>query len=247
MLRGWVVLVFMLVGCKRDPNEWPPREVRDFEQSCPQSFGDVPLCKCIAPAIAKRVPYGRAGDFIKASMEGAEFADVLLVLKEEIHRCARGREKEKWPERIRLGFMQGCMHKEVTREACECVADVAEKNASFADYLGWGLDMKAGLPASAEMTALFTAEKAVRCIMGGLKWTPDVKDKVMSQCRTELEGTEEECRCYADKMSQDISMSDFYVIGSGLDGGAEITARVEAKAPGWWHACTAPPPGKKRR
>lgn len=252
MIRAWAVLVIVLVGCKRDPNEWPPREVRDFELSCPQSFGDVKLCQCIAPAVAKRVPYGRAGEFVEASMQGAEFADVLGILKEEIQRCARGREKEPWPQRVRSGFIEGCMRKDVTREGCACVADIAEKDVSFADYLGWGLDLKAGLPAPPELTALFTTEKAAGCLAGGMKWSAKwsaaVTEQVISQCLTEVGGTEEECRCYADKMSEVISMKDFYILGGGLDGGAEITARVEAQAPSWWQACTTQaPPRKKKR
>lgn len=241
MIRSLVVCVLVLAGCKRDPNEWPSSEVRGFENACPKSFGDATLCKCLAPAVAKKVPYPRAEAFVKAGMKGKEFADVLDVMKTETVTCATGRENEKWPEPIRAGFIKGCASKSSKRENCECLADYAEKKVPFATFLGWGFDQSAGRPAPKEMNALFTDEKAIECLLTGADWSPEVTEQILGDCQRDYEGTPEQCRCYADAMKAEVTMYDFYVVGSGKDGGAEITTRIQENAPKWWLACSDKP------
>jgi hypothetical protein len=86
--------LLLMIGpaCRRDPAEWPPREIANLEATCPQMLGASRPCRCYAKEFSRRIPFSRSKEFAAAPEGSQGFEDVLGAMEGSMSECGRDME-----------------------------------------------------------------------------------------------------------------------------------------------------------
>lgn len=237
------LLLLALVGCRRDPDAWPPAALKAERDACPALYGAPGMCACYADLLSRKLPLSRARTWTeRGSPTTPEYADVFAAFVDSARSCAPHDPPGTWPAAVRELFVKGCLTGEgLTPRICECLRERFEPKLRSWEVAVNSFEVLAGRKSLAEYAKQFEGSEYLQCAaLDDMPWGPLDRSKLVSQCEATGSMPPSLCTCYAERIMATTRLSDVARAELPGDAGVQAKTRFEASARAALRACLKP-------